>query len=92
MLYVRNEELHFYAERSGYDVMSYYANNPKWLLKKDEFKYLKKDEKNKLEEVTKEATEQIKQYGEFEEIKKIKDLNKYVVVAVNDELFVKKIV
>jgi len=24
-----DEELHFYAERSGYDVMSYYANNPK---------------------------------------------------------------
>ena len=56
-----------------------------------EFKYLKKDEKSKLEEVKAQAIEQIKTYSEFEEIKHIKDLNKYVVVAVNDELFVEKV-
>lgn len=53
-----------------------------------EFKYLKKEERAKLEETVKEATEQIKEYGEFEEIKTLKNLNKYVVVAVNDEIFV----
>ena len=56
-----------------------------------EFKYLKKDEKNKLEEVKAQAKEQIKTYSEFEEIKSIKDLNKYVVVAVNDDVYVEKI-
>ena len=56
-----------------------------------EFKYLKKDEKNKLEEAKAQAKEQIKTYSEFEEIKSIKDLNKYVVVAVNDEVYVEKI-
>ena len=48
-----------------------------------EFKYLKKDE---------QAKEQLKTYCELEEIKNIKDLNKYVVVAVNDEIFIEKIV
>ena len=57
-----------------------------------EFKYLKKDEKNKLEEVKDQAKEQIKTYSEFEEIKSIKDLNKYVVVAVNDEVYFEKII
>ena len=55
-----------------------------------EFKYLKKDEKNKLEEVKAQAKEQLRTYSEFEEIKSIKDLNKYVVVAVNDEVYVEK--
>lgn len=56
-----------------------------------EFKYLKKDEKHKLEEKQKEAKEQIRRYSEFEEIKDIENLNKYTVVVVNDEIFQEKI-
>lgn len=52
-----------------------------------EFKYLKKDEKHKLEEKQKEAREQIKRYSELEEIRDIENLNKYTVVVVNDEIF-----
>ena len=39
----------------------------------------------------KEAKEQIQKYAELEEIKKIKNLHKYTIVAVNDELYVEKI-
>ncbi|MBR0492050.1 MAG: AAA family ATPase [Clostridia bacterium] len=56
-----------------------------------EFKYLKAGEKDKLEDKQREAKEQIKEYCEFEDIKKIQNLNKYTIVAVNDELFVEKI-
>lgn len=56
-----------------------------------EFKYLKKDEKHKLEEKQKEARNQIIRYSEFEEIKDIEHLNKYIVVVVNDEIFQEKI-
>ena len=56
-----------------------------------EFKYLKKGEENKLEEKQKEAREQIKEYGEFEEIKELKNIYKYTVVAVNDKIYVEEI-
>ena len=56
-----------------------------------EFKYLKKGEENKLEEKQKEAREQIKEYGEFEEIKELKNIYKYTVVAVNDNIYVEKV-
>ncbi len=56
-----------------------------------EFKYLKKGEENKLEEKNKEAREQIKEYGEFEEISRIEKLHKYTVVAVNDKIYVEEI-
>ena len=56
-----------------------------------EFKYLKKEEKSKLEEKQKEAKEQIKEYSEFEEIKSLQKLRKYTVVAVNDEIYVEEI-
>ena len=56
-----------------------------------EFKYLKKEEENKLEEKQKEAREQIKEYMNFEEIKEIENLNSYTVVAVNDKIYVEKI-
>lgn len=56
-----------------------------------EFKYLKKEEKNKLEEKQKEAKEQIKEYSKFEEIKSLHKLRKYTVVAVNDEIYVEEI-
>lgn len=56
-----------------------------------EFKYLKKEEKNKLEEKQKEAKEQIKEYSKFEEIKSLHKLRKYTVVAVNDEIYIEEI-
>ena len=56
-----------------------------------EFKYLKKDEKSKLQEKQAEARKQIEEYGEIEEIKELKNINKYTVVAVNDEIYVEKI-
>lgn len=55
-----------------------------------EFKYLKKEEKDKLQEKKKEAREQIEEYCNFEEIKQIKNLRKYTVVAVNDEIYVEE--
>ena len=56
-----------------------------------EFKYLKKDEAEKLKEKQEEAKKQIEEYGNFEEIKELKDIYKYTVVAVNDEIYVEKI-
>ena len=56
-----------------------------------EFKYLKKEEKDKLKEKQEEAKKQIEEYGEFKEIKELKNINKYTVVAVNDEIYVEKI-
>ena len=56
-----------------------------------EFKYLKKDEGNKLKEKQKEAKEQIEKYSKTEEMKAVKKLNKYTVVAVNDKIYTEKI-
>ena len=56
-----------------------------------EFKYLKKDEEGKLKEKQEEAKKQIEEYGEFEEIKELKNIFKYTVVAVNDEIYVENI-
>ena len=56
-----------------------------------EFKYLKKTEEGKLEEKQKEAKEQIEKYSNTEEMKAIKNLNKYTVIAVNDKVYVEKI-
>ena len=56
-----------------------------------EFKYLKKEEENKLKEKQEEAKIQIQEYGEMEEIKELKNINKYTVVAVNDKIYVEKI-
>ena len=56
-----------------------------------EFKYLKKDEAGKLKEKQEEAKKQIEEYGEFEEIKELKNIFKYTVVAVNDEIYVEKV-
>ena len=39
----------------------------------------------------KEAREQIMKYAQMDEIKDIAKLNKYSIVAVNDELYVEKI-
>ncbi len=56
-----------------------------------EFKYLKKGEESKLKEKQEEARKQIEEYGEFEEIKELKNINKYTVVAVNDKIYVEEI-
>ncbi|MBQ9658649.1 MAG: hypothetical protein IJV31_07785, partial [Clostridia bacterium] len=56
-----------------------------------EFKYLKKDESNKLKEKQEEARKQILEYSEYEDIKAIPNLSKYTVIAVNDEIYVEKI-
>ena len=56
-----------------------------------EFKYLKKGEEDKLKEKQEEARKQIMEYSQFEEIKNIEKLNKYTVVAVNDEIYVEKV-
>ena len=56
-----------------------------------EFKYLKKTEENKLKEKQEEAREQIEKYSNTEEMKEIKNLNKYTVVAINDKIHVQKI-
>ena len=56
-----------------------------------EFKYLKKEEENKLKEKQKEAKEQIIRYSSYDEIKDIEKLYKYTIVAVNDKIYVEKI-
>ena len=56
-----------------------------------EFKYLKKEEAGRLKEKQEEAKKQIEEYGEFEEIKELKNIYKYTVVAVNDEIYVEEI-
>lgn len=56
-----------------------------------EFKYLKKGEEKQLEEKQAEAKKQLLEYAEFDEIKNIKKLNKYTVIAVVDKVYVEKI-
>ena len=56
-----------------------------------EFKYLKKEQENKLKEKQKEAKEQIIRYSSYDEIKDIEKLYKYTIVAVNDKIYVEKI-
>ena len=51
-----------------------------------EFKYLKKENADKLKEKEQEAIEQLKEYSEIEEIKEIENLNKYAVIAVGSEI------
>ena len=56
-----------------------------------EFKYLKKEEKDKLEQKQEEAKKQIQEYSEFEEIKAIPNLRRYTIVAVVDDIYVEEI-
>ena len=91
---------------TGYfDVISEYEVNRKYtdllIIPKDktkgyhsiliEFKYLKKEQAELLEETKKEAKEQITEYSKLERIKEIPNLVKYTIVAVNDELYVDKV-
>ena len=56
-----------------------------------EFKYLKKEEANKLKEKQEEAKKQLKKYSNKEEMKALENLKKYAVVAVNDKIYVEEI-
>ena len=56
-----------------------------------EFKYLKKGEEKKLKEKQEEARKQIEEYAQLDEIKEMKNLNKYTVVVINDKIYVEKI-
>ena len=56
-----------------------------------EFKYLKKDEKNKLKEKQEEARKQIIEYSNKEEIKVLKNIRKYTVIAVVDKLYIEEV-
>ena len=56
-----------------------------------EFKYLKKEEENKLKEKQLEAKEQLEQYTKLEEISNIPDLRKYTIVTVLDKMYVEEI-
>ncbi|MBQ8380194.1 MAG: AAA family ATPase [Clostridia bacterium] len=67
------------------------AKNPEYYSIIIEFKYLKRSEKNLLEQRQEEAKNQIKEYIEYEEINKISNLVKYTVVAIVDEIHVEKI-
>jgi len=56
-----------------------------------EFKYLKKEDGDKLQDKQEEAIQQLKEYAEFEEIKEIENLNIYSVIAVGSEIIVKQL-
>ena len=56
-----------------------------------EFKYLKKGEEKRLKEKQEEARKQIEEYAQLDEIKEMKNLNKYTVVVINDKIYVEKI-
>lgn len=56
-----------------------------------EFKYLKKEEKNKLKETQKQAKEQVQGYAKLDEIKNIKNLHKFTVVTVVDDIYVEEV-
>ena len=56
-----------------------------------EFKYLKKEEKNKLKETQKQAKEQVQGYAKLDEIKDIQNLHKFTVVAVVDDIYVEEV-
>ena len=56
-----------------------------------EFKYLKKQEENKIKEKQEEAKKQIEEYANFEEIKNIENLHKYTITAINDKIYIEKI-
>ena len=56
-----------------------------------EFKYLEKENADKLKEKGEEAIKQLKEYAEFDEIKEIENLSKYAVIAVGAEVKVVRV-
>ena len=67
------------------------AKNPEYYSILIEFKYLKKEDKDKLSEKQKEAREQLETYSEHEWIRDIQKLKKYTMVAVVDDIYVEEI-
>jgi len=57
-----------------------------------EFKYLKKTDENKLDEVMNNAKKQILEYSEFEEIKNIDKFRRYVIVCVNSKVYMEEVI
>ena len=56
-----------------------------------EFKYLKKGSRRNIQKAQEEAEEQIIEYSNKEEMKIVKNLKKYTVVAVVDKIYVEEI-
>ena len=56
-----------------------------------EFKYLKKGSRRNIQKAQEEAKEQIVEYSNKEEMKIVKNLKKYTVVAVVDKIYVEEI-
>lgn len=56
-----------------------------------EFKYLKGKDKHKLKQMQENATKQIEEYSSYNEVKNIEGLHKFIIVALNDKLYVKEI-
>ena len=56
-----------------------------------EFKYLKKEEAKKLKNIQESAKEQLERYCNTRYIKDIKKISKYIIIAINDKLYVEKI-
>ena len=56
-----------------------------------EFKYLKKGSRRNIQKAQEEAEEQIIEYSNKEEMKIVKNLKKYTVVAVVDKVYVEEI-
>ena len=56
-----------------------------------EFKYLKNKDKHKLKQMQENATKLIEEYSSYNEIKNIEGLHKFIIVALNDKLYVKEI-
>ena len=56
-----------------------------------EFKYLKRNQENLLQEKQEEARCQVEKYSQYDEMKDIENLHKYTVVAVVDKIYVEDI-
>ena len=73
------------------DILIYPKENNNYYSVIIEFKYLKKEEENKLQEKLQEAKEQLEKYSSFDEFAKIKKLKKYAVVAIVDKIYVEEV-
>ena len=77
------------AERRYPDILLIPKNREKgYKAVMEEFKYLKKEEANKLKQKQEEGIKQLKEYGEIEKIKEIQGLRKYCIVAVGADVTV----
>ena len=81
-IYVIIDEYYHFAN----ELLNFHTENFKTLVSKNG-----KEEESKLNEKQKGARKQIEEYINFEEIGNIKNLNKYIVIAINDKLYVEKV-